>query len=129
MAARNSGKQGDGVYFVCPLSSATFAASLMNAGVSKSGSPAPKPTTSTPAFFSALAFAVTARVIESDTSFIRLASGNMRNSVGATLVCFETGGGPYRRAGHTASERGPWLAAPLAGRFSADRDAPRKRGG
>ena len=71
IAAFSSGKQGVGVYLVCPLSSAALAASLMNAGVSKSGSPAPKPTTSTPAFFIALALALTARVIDSETSFIR----------------------------------------------------------
>jgi len=47
------------VYLVCPLSSAALAASLINAGVSKSGSPAPKPTTSIPAFFMALALALT----------------------------------------------------------------------
>src|SRR6266700_3586388 len=74
MACRSSGRQGVGVYFVCPLSSAIFAASLMNAGVSKSGSPAPKPTTSTPAFLSALALALTASVIESETRLIRSAS-------------------------------------------------------
>src|SRR3989440_10157380 len=77
MAALSSGKQGVGVSLVCPLSSAALAASLMNAGVSKSGSPAPKPTTSTPAFFSAAALALTARVIDSETSFILSASGNM----------------------------------------------------
>ena len=36
-----------------PCREAVLAASLMKAGVSKSGSPAPKPTTSTPAFRSA----------------------------------------------------------------------------
>src|SRR5947208_9663348 len=77
IASLSSGKQGVGVYFVTPLSSAAFAASLMNAGVSKSGSPAPNPTTSTPAFFSAAAFALTARVIDSETSVIRSDSGNM----------------------------------------------------
>src|SRR4051812_49228096 len=77
MAWRSSGRHGVGVYFVWPLSSATLAASLMNAGVSKSGSPAPKPTTSTPAFFKALALALTARVIESATSFIRSARANI----------------------------------------------------
>ena len=41
-----------------------MAASQMWAGVRKSGSPAPKPTTSTPAAFMALALALTARVIE-----------------------------------------------------------------
>src|SRR5687768_3105366 len=68
---------GVGVYFVWPLSSAALAASLMNAGVSKSGSPAPKPTTSMPAFFMAPALALTARVIESATSFIRSARANI----------------------------------------------------
>src|SRR5689334_5241525 len=47
-----------------PLSSAARAASLMCAGVSKSGSPAPKLTTSTPLALSPAAFAVTASVIE-----------------------------------------------------------------
>src|SRR6185295_11833126 len=45
-------------------SSAARAASLMWAGVSKSGSPAPKLITSTPAALSLAAFAVTARVID-----------------------------------------------------------------
>src|SRR5687768_10793446 len=81
MAARSSGRQGVGVYFVCPRSSAALAASLMKAGVSKSGSPAPKPTTSMPAFFIALALALTARVIESLTSFIRSARANMGESL------------------------------------------------
>src|SRR5215213_8251015 len=77
MAALSSGRHGVGVYLVCPLSSAALAASLMNAGVSKSGSPAPKPTTSTPAFLSAAAFALTARVIDSEINFIRSDRGNM----------------------------------------------------
>src|SRR5256714_1633329 len=77
IATRSSGIEGVGVYLVCPLSSAALAASLMNAGVSKSGSPAPKLTTSTPALFSAAALALTARVIDSETSFILSASGNM----------------------------------------------------
>src|ERR1700677_4420814 len=77
MAALSSGMQGVGVYFVCPLSSATLAASLINAGVSKSGSPAPNPTTSTPAFFKAFALALTANVIDSGASFTRSARGNI----------------------------------------------------
>src|SRR5258708_27839047 len=47
----------------------------MNAGVSKSGSPEPNPTTSTPAFLRALALALTARVMQSATSFTRTARG------------------------------------------------------
>src|SRR5882757_8192460 len=81
MAALSSGKQGVGVYLVWPLSSAALATSLMKAGVSKSGSPAPKPTTSTPAFLRALALALTARVMDSDTSFIRWARGIMSSPV------------------------------------------------
>src|SRR4051794_4754145 len=81
IACFSSGKQGVGVYLVTPLSRAVLAASLMNAGVSKSGSPAPKPTTSTPAFFSALALALTARVIESATSFMRSASAIISVSI------------------------------------------------
>src|SRR6476646_5552747 len=77
IACFSSGREGVGVYLVCPLSSATLAASLMNAGVSKSGSPAPKPTTSTPDFFKAAALALTARVIDSEINFIRSANGNM----------------------------------------------------
>src|SRR4051794_3293409 len=82
IACLSSGSDGVGVYLVRPLSSAALAASLMNAGVSKSGSPAPNPTTSTPAFFSALALALTARVIDSDTNFIRSASPIMDGSPG-----------------------------------------------
>src|SRR5688500_2369490 len=75
MAALSSGSHGAAVYFVMPLSRARLASSLMNVGVSKSGSPAPKPTTSTPAFFIALALAVTASVIESATRATRSARG------------------------------------------------------
>src|SRR4051812_43457788 len=52
------------VYLPTPLSSAVRAASLMWAGVSKSGSPAPKLTISMPSALSLAAFAVTASVIE-----------------------------------------------------------------
>src|SRR4051812_43361940 len=77
MACFSSGRQGVGVYLVWPLSSAALAASLIKPGVSKSGSPAPKPTTSPPAFFSAAALALTASVIDSQQSSIRSARGNM----------------------------------------------------
>src|SRR5438132_6199899 len=84
MACFSSGRQGVGVYLVCPLSSAALAASLMNPGVSKSGSPAPKPTTSTPLFFNAAALALTAKVIDSEINFIRSARGNMNKSSQST---------------------------------------------
>src|SRR5580692_8172377 len=108
MAALSSGKQGVGVYLVCPLPSAAFAASLMNAGVSKSGSPAPNPTTSMPAFFMALALALTARVIDSETRFIRSARGNI---LGSLLL----------RAGNASVERGGFQAEGKRGDDGADR--------
>src|ERR1700683_3702018 len=77
MASFNSSRHGVGVYLVCPLSSAALAASLINAGVSKSGSPAPNPTTSIPALRIAAALALTASVIDSEISFISSASGNI----------------------------------------------------
>src|SRR5438094_1140203 len=44
-----------GVYFVKPASNASIAAFFICSGVSKSGSPAPKPQTSMPSAFMALA--------------------------------------------------------------------------
>src|SRR5947207_13533233 len=44
-----------GVYFVKPASNASMAAFFICSGVSKSGSPAPKPQTSMPSAFMALA--------------------------------------------------------------------------
>src|SRR4051794_35605781 len=81
MAALSSGRQGVGVYLVRPASRAVLAASLMKAGVSKSGSPAPKPTTSTPDFLRALALALTARVMDSATRAMRSARGIMAGSL------------------------------------------------
>src|SRR5436189_58364 len=60
-----------GVYFVCPLASASVAAFLMWSGVSKSGSPAEKEMTSIPCSFIWLAFAVIASVTDSSTSLAR----------------------------------------------------------
>src|SRR5580704_17475600 len=48
-----------------------MAASTMWAGVGKSGSPAPKPMTSSPWAWSALALASTARVADGDTALMR----------------------------------------------------------
>src|SRR3974390_1745859 len=53
-----------GVYLVNPAGSALAAASLMCCGVSKSGSPTPKPTTSMPSAFICLALESMARVSE-----------------------------------------------------------------
>ncbi len=62
MASLSSGEPGTGVYFVYPSSSAFFATALMWSGVSKSGSPAPKPTTSIPCAFICFALFVIASV-------------------------------------------------------------------
>src|SRR5580704_6694967 len=64
MAWRNSGVPLLGVYLVKPVSMAACAAALMCSGVSKSGSPAPKPQTSMPSAFMALALLSMERVSE-----------------------------------------------------------------
>src|SRR3954470_15444301 len=66
MACRNSGRPALGVYLVKPLSKAAIAAALMCSGVSKSGSPAPKPQTSIPSAFIAFALLSIERVREGD---------------------------------------------------------------
>ena len=58
------GMPAEAVYFVSPLASASAAAALMCSGVSKSGSPAPKPITSMPCACIALNLAVMASVGE-----------------------------------------------------------------
>ena len=72
MASLSSGRPDVGVYrwFRGSLQAAT-AASTMCSGVGKSGSPAPKPITSSPAAFSALALASMARVADSETAAMR----------------------------------------------------------
>src|SRR4051794_41311457 len=66
MAARRSGRPGVGVYLWFRGSAqAAAATSTMWGGVGKSGSPAPKPITSSPAAWSAFALASTARVADS----------------------------------------------------------------
>src|SRR5580700_4098793 len=60
-----------GVYFVNPDSSAAIAAALMCSGVSKSGSPAPKPQTSSPSDFIAFALLSTDREREGVRLFAR----------------------------------------------------------
>src|SRR5215204_4152727 len=58
---------GVGAYLVFPAFSAAMHASLICSGVSKSGSPAAKPQTSSPAACRAFALASTASVGEGDT--------------------------------------------------------------
>src|SRR6266567_2258986 len=62
IACRSSGMPALGVYFVKPASNASIAALLMCSGVSKSGSPAPKPQTSMPSAFIAFALLSIERV-------------------------------------------------------------------
>src|SRR5204863_8305333 len=62
MACCNSRVPAAGVYLVLPARIASAAASLMFCGVSKSGSPAPRSTTSTPAARIASAACIAARV-------------------------------------------------------------------
>src|SRR4051812_40199792 len=66
---------GVGAYFVLPAFSAAMHASLICSGVSKSGSPAAKPQTSSPAAWRALAFASTASVGEGETLRAQVESG------------------------------------------------------
>src|SRR5262245_272997 len=73
-AARSSGIPPTSVYLVWPWRMAWTAASLMQAGGSTSGSPAPKEMTSTPRERRALALACTANVDEVASFFIRSAS-------------------------------------------------------
>src|SRR5687767_14832456 len=66
---------GVGAYFVLPALSAAMHASLMCSGVSKSGSPAAKPQTSSPCACRALALASTASVGEGETLRAQVDSG------------------------------------------------------
>ena len=72
IASRSSGRPAAGVY-LCIFGSrqASTAASTMWAGVGKSGSPAPKPMTGSPAALSAFALASTARVADSAMAAMR----------------------------------------------------------
>src|SRR3954463_13817190 len=75
MAWRSGSMPGVGAYFVFPPLSAAMHASLMCSGVSKSGSPAAKPQTSSPAACRALALASTASVGEGETLRAQVESG------------------------------------------------------
>ncbi len=72
IASLSSGSPGAGVYrWFFGSRQASTAASTICAGVGKSGSPAPKPTTSSPAAFRALALPSMARVADSATAAMR----------------------------------------------------------
>src|SRR4030095_5801073 len=70
MAARSGSIPFTSVYFVMPFRSASTAAALMCSGVSKSGSPAEKLTTSMPSDRSLPALAAMARVTEGLISLV-----------------------------------------------------------
>src|SRR5688500_12595526 len=74
MACRSSTMPADGVYFVKLPSSAAWAAALTCSGVGKSGSPAPRSTTSTPWRRSRSASADTRSVGDATTRLIRWAN-------------------------------------------------------
>src|SRR5664279_5994724 len=80
------------VYLVLPASMAWIAASLMLAGVSKSGSPAPRPMTLRPAAFSARALSVTAMVAD---SFTRSSAAD-RNGIVISLIGVKKQVSPHR---------------------------------
>src|SRR3990167_11245890 len=68
MASFKSGAPAVGVYLLQPSLIALIAAFFTFSGISKSGSPAPKPITSTPCAASCFAFAVMASVADVFTS-------------------------------------------------------------
>ena len=74
-ATRNGSMPGVGAYLVLPLFRAAIAASLMKSGVSKSGSPAAKLQTSSPAANIAFAFASMASVGDGETLRAQTESG------------------------------------------------------
>src|SRR5271163_3690741 len=120
IASFSSGMPSTAVYLVLPASMAWIAASLMLAGVSKSGSPAPRPMTLRPAAFSARALSVTAMVAD---GFTRSSAAD-RNGIIISLGVIKRGchqksrvvnwgsnttllmGSRHPRAAHAASQEG-----------------------
>src|ERR1700744_3574925 len=80
IACFNSGMPSTAVYLVLPASIAWIAASLTLAGVSKSGSPAPRPMTLRPAAFSSRALSVTAIVAD---GFTRSSAADRKDIIGS----------------------------------------------
>ena len=80
MARLSDGVPPAAVYLVWPLLMAAMAASLMNCGVSKSGSPAPMAITSLPSAFRRAALAETARVGDGLMTLRRSAANGMELS-------------------------------------------------
>src|SRR5689334_20712299 len=84
IASFSSGMPPTSVYLVLPCSMAWIAASLMLPGVSKSGSPAPRPMTFRPAAFSARALSVTAIVAD---GFTRASEADRKDIIFSWLAC------------------------------------------
>src|ERR1700681_4940163 len=119
IACFSSGIPSTAVYLVLPASMAWIAASLMLAGVSKSGSPAPRPMTLRPAALSSRALSVTAMVAD---GFTRSSAAD-RNGIIISLQSSRSGlwqgdllshrhtdprlvllGSPHPKARHAASQ-------------------------
>src|SRR3569833_559106 len=112
MASFNSGIPSTAVYLVLPSWIALIAACLMLSGVSKSGSPAPRPITLRPAALSARALSVTAMVADGFTR----SSAAARNG-----IIFSSCRRREAFGGHDCSFLGTW-APYSAGRCIARTD-------
>src|ERR1700743_2904650 len=103
MGVRSSGMPSTAVYLVWPSLMALIAAALILSGVSKSGSPAPRPITSRPAAFSSRALLVTAMVGDGWMRPSDSARKPLGNGMEATLV--KNGGRGITIAAHLGKTR------------------------
>src|ERR1700730_12122865 len=128
IACFSSGIPSTAVYLVLPASMAWIAASLMLAGVSKSGSPAPRPMTLRPAALSSRALSVTAIVADgftrssaADRNGIVISLQDIANTPGvATDPRLFFLGSQHPKAGDAASQEA-WPAAPKLSLMSKGR--------
>jgi hypothetical protein len=100
IACLSAGVPSTAVYLVSPARMARMPASLMLSGVSKSGSPAPRPMTSRPAALSSRAFWVTAMVGD---GLMRDRRWAMKDMAGLPRKVCEKAARPYPQAGGRAS--------------------------
>src|SRR6201992_529085 len=103
IACFSSGMPSTAVYLVLPASMAWIAASLMLAGVSKSGSPAPRPMTLRPAALSARALSVTAMVAD---GFTRASEADRKDIVFSNAGIVADGRGKRRERRSTTLDDG-----------------------
>src|SRR5664279_675516 len=112
IASFSSGMPSTAVYLVLPASMAWIAASLMLAGVSKSGSPAPRPMTLRPAALRTRALSVTAMVADGFTrssaadrnGIIISLQASRTHHVSPPILDTEVLGSQHPKAGHPASQ-------------------------